>query len=204
MANTFYPANSLYRLSPTLLQEPVTNDSIKRKLTSLRENFKLINRYVCENDRVYPGDADILKEEKKLLLDYKAPESRHIFSMLSDTALMPDFVIPPGYRFIYAEIEGEALLPGNKTDFHPTFRLSLIETKPRERNYLYWSKRDIATLSRNDSSTGQWKTVSENDRFSLGDFRSIHDLKFEWAIYTDSVPINLSLRHMNLRLYGIR
>ena len=56
---------SLYKLTPDLIEEPCTNDSIKKHITRLLENFKIINSYVCESNKIYPVQKDSLPIEKR-------------------------------------------------------------------------------------------------------------------------------------------
>jgi uncharacterized sulfatase len=46
---------NLYKLTPDLLEEPYTNDTLKNHITKLLENFKRINSYVCSFNKVYPA-----------------------------------------------------------------------------------------------------------------------------------------------------
>jgi len=46
---------SLYQLTPDLMEEPVTNDSVKTHILNLLENFKRINSYVCRFNKVFPA-----------------------------------------------------------------------------------------------------------------------------------------------------
>jgi hypothetical protein len=95
-------------------------------------------------------------------------------------------------------------MPGAQTDYHPTIRFALIDPKNNGRKYLYWSKRDIATLSKGDFIPKQWNNISVNDMFPLDDYKNVKDLIFETAIYTDSVPINLRMQNLDVRIYGIK
>lgn len=45
----------LYKLTPELLEEPCKNDSIKKHIIRLLENFKIINSYVCGFNKIYRG-----------------------------------------------------------------------------------------------------------------------------------------------------
>ena len=48
----------LYKLTPELLQQPYTNDSLKKYISRLLENFKIINNYVCDSNKVYHDKQD--------------------------------------------------------------------------------------------------------------------------------------------------
>jgi lipoteichoic acid synthase len=194
----------LYKLTPNLLQVPVDNDSIKKHLARLRENFKMINYYVCENNKVYPNKQVALPGEKELLKEFNDPSAKLIYSKSSDTSLTADFKVPEGYRYLYIEAEGKVNMPGAYVDEHPTLRFALIDNTANQRNYLYYTEREIVTLSKNEFVPKQWNNISLNDMFTLDDYKKVKDLIFETAIYTDSIPINLKLQQLHVKIYGVK
>ena len=200
----FISDDQLYKLTPELLQVKYKNDSIKNHLIHLRENFKLINNYVCENNKIYPSQHDLLTGNKQLLLEYDDSTAKTIFSKKSDTSLMKDLKVHKEFKYLYIEFSGSVNLPSPVTDNNPTIRFALINTEGNDRNYLVWSKRDIATLSKGDFMPQQWNSISANDIFALDDYKNIKDLNFEVAIYTDFVPINLKIQKCKVRIYGIK
>ncbi|MDB5232128.1 MAG: Sulfatase [Chitinophagaceae bacterium] len=202
--NYFISDDQLYKLTPDLLQVPYKNDSIKNIITALRENFKIINNYVCDSNKVFPAEQPILPDHKELIFSYNDPGAKLIFAKLPDTSLMPDFKVPHNFKYLYVEASAKVNMPGQYIDNHPTLRFALIDTKNNNRHYLYYSKRDIVTLSKTDFIPRQWNSISVNDLFTLDDYRNITDLKFEAAIYTDSIPINLKLQDFKVRVYGIK
>ncbi len=199
----FLGGEQLYQMKPNLLLKAVVNDSIKTHMKKLRNNFMLINAYVCEHNKIFPG-GNTLPGEKILLKEYADPADKLIFSQLSDTAIAPDFIIPNTIKYLYVEANGEALLQGKEIDLHPTIRFALIDPKNNGRDYLYWSKRDVATLSKNDFVMGAWNAISVNDLFALDDYKKVKDLVFETAIYTDEVPIKVKLKNWVVRIYGVK
>jgi hypothetical protein len=194
----------LYKLTPDLLMVRYKNDTLKSKMTRLRENFKIINNYVCDSNKIYPGKQNLLPGDKELLKEFTDPAAKLIFSKLSDTSLTADFKVPLQYKYLYVEATAKVSMPGTATDYHPTIRFALIDPKNNGRKYLYWSKRDIATLSKGDFVPNQWNNISVNDMFPLDDYKNVKDLIFETAIYTDSVPINLKMQNLDVRIYGIK
>ena len=202
--NYFISDDQLYKLTPDLLQIKYKNDSIKNHLVQLRENFKLINNYVCDNNKLYPSEHDILTGNKLLLLEYNESMAKNIFSNKPDTSLMNDFKVRKEFKYIYVEFSASVNLPSPLTDHHPTIRFALINTAENKRNYLVWSKRDIVKLSKEDFIPQQWNTISASDIFVLDDYKKFSDLNFEVAIYTDFVPIKMKIQKVNVRIYGIK
>jgi len=126
------------------------------------------------------------------------------FTYLPDTMLMNDYKVPKEYKYLYVEATADVNLPSKEEDLHPTFRFALIDNQVKTRNYLYWSKRDIATLSKGDFIMREWNSVSTNDMFTLDDYKKVGNLVFSVALYTDSVPINLQMRNLKVKIYGVK
>ncbi len=194
----------LYKLTPELLEEPCTNDSIKKHITHLLENFKIINAYVCDNNKIYPAGQDLLKGNKELLLSFADSLQKTIFTMSEDTSLMPDFVIPVKYKYLYVEASADVELASAATENQPAFRLGLVDNSDSDRNYLYWSNRDIVLMTRTDYIPNQWNHVSTNDMFTLDDYRNYKNMIFELALYNDTVPLNLKMKQLKVTIYGIK
>lgn len=200
----FLSEDQLYKLTPDLLEEKYENDSLKNYITRLRENFKVINSYVCENNKIYPGEKNFLPGNKKLLEEFSDTSSKLFFSRSPDTSLAPFYKIPEGYKYLYVEFSALTNLPGKETNDHPTIRFALIDNKNNDQNYLYYSKRDIVTLSKGNFQMGKWNAITATDLFTLDDYKNVNDLNFETAIYTDSIPINLKMKDVKIRVYGIK
>lgn len=200
--NYLVSGNQLYKLNPNLLEEEYKNDSLKNYIIQLRENFKTINKYVCEHDKIYPPKQNNSQNKKELLLNFTDSISHFIFSKGPDKALIPDFKILPKYKYLYVEFTAEVNLPSPVIEDHTVLRLAIIENKT-PRNYLYWSKREITLMSKNIFLPQKWNIVSANDMFTLEAYKKIKNLIFEVAIYTDLGPIKLQLKQMNVKIYGV-
>lgn len=200
----FLSGNQLYKLHPDLTQEKIVNDSVKRYMIRLRGNFETINAYVCDSNKVYPAKKELLPGKKDLLLDYADTATRLIKTPLPDTSLMPFFKIPPGYKYLFVEFFATVNIEGEYADKYPTVRFALIDTKGRGKNFLYWSKRDLATLSKNEFQPKQWNEITTNDLFTLSDYRKVKDLYYELALFNTPPGIDLQVKQMRLRIYGVK
>lgn len=198
----FLSDDQLYKLTPTLLLQPYKNDTLKEKMIRLRENFKAVNDYVCEKNKVYPADQNFFPGKKELVWSYNDSVAKTIYRNASDTGLAPMFNVPKGYKYLYVETTADVSLPYE--DPHPTLRFAIIDDKNWQKKYLFWSKHDVIALFKGAFTPKEWLPISSNDMFMLDDYKSIKDLKFEVAIYTDSLPINLPMRKLMINVYGVK
>ncbi|MGE5519737.1 MAG: LTA synthase family protein [Candidatus Dadabacteria bacterium] len=200
----FVSGDQLYKLTPELLQVDYDNDSLKHTIQKLRENFKIINKYVCVNNKIFPASESLHQGEMVLLKEFSDPTAKKIYNDLNEAILMPLFEIPKTYKKLYVEVKANVNLPSPQPDYHPTIRLALVDDERTSKNYLYWSKRELVSLSKNEFVPRQWNSISTTDMFTLDEYKNIRNLKFETAIFTDSTPINFKMENMDIKIYGVK
>jgi phosphoglycerol transferase MdoB-like AlkP superfamily enzyme len=200
----FLSGKELYRLTPDLLQEKIENDSVKQHMTRLLENFKLINSYVCDNNKIYPAAKAAGAGKRELLLDYSQPATQTFFTRSPDTTIMPEIAVPKQYKYLYIELSAETNLRTPGPEDQPSFRMALIDTSKLGRNFVFWTHHNIVQIAKGDYIEKQWNAVSTNDMFTLNDYKQYKNLVFDLSFYTQVLPMNLQLRNLKIRLYGIR
>lgn len=200
----FISGNELYTLQDDLGQEKIKNDTLAGKLIRLRENFKVINRYVCDSNKIFPVRQSMLPGKKTLLYTVQDSSLHDLNTMAADTSLLPYFKIPQGYRYLYVEVNVRCKTADKDPETCPTVRFGLIDRKDGRKQFLYWSKRDLATLSRLPFLPEKWNDLSVKDLFILADYRQVKDLYFELALFGSPNPIQLSYAGLEVKIYGIK
>lgn len=202
----FLSDNQLYKINPDLTQVKIKNDAVKKHIIALRENFKKINNYVCENNKIYPPGKNILTGNKELLLDYHDTAYHYYYTHRTDTALMPMFKIPnnTGYRYLYIEFTTDMNIAEKDPEKYPALRFSMIDTKNNGMNFLYYSKRDMASLSKNEFVPAQWNMLTATDLFTMSDYKGVKDLYFDLGVYNGPIVTDMKIRNMRLKIYGIK
>ncbi len=194
----------LYKLTPELLMDETENDSIKKHITRLLENFKIINTYVCDSNKIYPPEPNLLPGKKELLFSFNDSVPKTIFTKRQDTSLMPDFIIPRQYKYLYVETSADVFLATPEIENQPDFRLALVDRNGMNKKFLYWSKRDIVLMTKSEYQPKSWNHVSTNDMFTLDDYRNYSNVVFELALFNVRTPINLKMKELKVNIYGIK
>ena len=195
--------NKLYKITPDLQQKPIVNDSMQKHIAHLLNNYKIINSYVCNNNKVYPAAKLNQLENRKLLFEYSDTSLHKIYTFSSDTLVMPQFKIPKDYKYMYVEISSDVNLLTPGLEDQPAYTMSLIDDHIQDKNYLYWSNRDIVLMSKKEFVEHEWNSVSTNDMFTLDDYKNKKNMVFEVAIYTQKKPLNLQYKHFKVKIYGV-
>ena len=194
----------LYKLTPELLMEPYTNDSIKNHIARLLENFKIINAYVCDSNKIYPPEPGLVPGKKEMLLYFNDTLARTVFTRKQDTSLMADFVVPKEYKYLYVETSADVYLPSPGVENQPDFRLALADRNGLNKNYLYWSNRDIVLMTKDNYHPKAWNYVSTNDMFTLNDYRNYNNVIFELSLFNLNTPVNIKIKDLKVAIYGIK
>ena len=183
--------------------EKYENDSIKNHVTKLLNNFKVINSYVCDNNKVFPAKEIVGLGEKKLLLNYTDAAQRSIATKSSDTSLMTAFKLPREYKDLYVEISAEINLLTPGIEDQPSIRFALIDTTRGNRDYVFYTNHDIVDIAKGEYHEKQWNQLSTNDMFTMDDYAKYKNLIFDLAFYSQK-PINLQMKNLRLRIWGVK
>ncbi len=196
-------SGQLYKLTPDLLMVKYQNDSIKQHVTSLLNNFKIINSYVCDNNKIFPAKQLVGVGERKLLLDYTDATQRNIATKNADTSLMQAFKLPREYKYLYVEVAADINLLTPGMEDQPSIRFALIDTTRGNRDYVFYTNHDIVDIAKGEYVEKQWNPVSTNDMFTMDDYTKYKNLIFDLAFYSQ-LPINLQMKNLRLRIYGVK
>lgn len=194
---------ALYKLSPNLMMDNYENDSIKKHLTNLLNNYKIINSYVCSNDKIFPAEQLKAIGERKLLFEFNKEQLQTITTNNADTTLMENFKIPNGYKYLYVEVSADANLLNKGLDNQPSFRFALIDTTNDNYDYVFYTNHDLVQIAKNEFVEKQWNALSTNDMVTLNDYSSYKNLMFELALYAQK-PINVQVKNLKLKLWGVK
>lgn len=196
-------SGQLYKLTPDLLMEKYSNDSIKNHVTKLLNNFKIINSYVCDNNKVFPAKELVGTGERKLLLDYTDAVQKSINTKSADTSLMTAFKLPREYKYLYVEVAADVNLLTPGVEDQPSVRFALIDTTRGNRDYVFYTNHDIVDIAKGEYVEKQWNAVSTNDMFTMDDYAHYKNLIFDLAFYSQQ-PINLQMKNLRLKIWGVK
>lgn len=102
--NNYVGGQQLYQIAPRLELQELWGEQQTKRLIHIRENFKIVNRYVCQNNRLFPKSEnifdDVLKEIKLIAKD----SLQDIKSSNENIPLCVDFYPPSQYKRVEVQI----------------------------------------------------------------------------------------------------
>jgi lipoteichoic acid synthase len=200
----YLSGKQLYKIDSNLGITKIKNDTLKQHVTKLINNYKLINDYVTNKNKIYPANKSIATMQKDLLLDYNNTSTQTINTKSPDITIMPEIKIPLGYKFLYVELNADInlMLPG--LDDQPAYRLSLIDTLNKKRNFVFWTNHNIVQMTKGDYVEKEWNATSTTDMIPLDSYKKFKNLVFDLSFFNNNRPNNLQLKGLQVKIYGVK
>ena len=139
-----------------------------------------------------------------MLFTYNNPEVRNFNLTKQDTTIAPEIKVNHAYKYLYMEVTADVNLLSKDLEDQPAFRLAMIDTAFKKRNFLYWTNHNIVQLTKGDFIEHEWNPISTNDMFAVSDFVKSKHLLFDLSLFTTRLPIQLQLRNLKVKVYGIK
>ncbi len=200
----YLSGKQLYKIDSNLAITKIKNDTLKQHVTKLINNYKLINDYVTTKNKIYPANKSIATMQRDLLLDYKSDKTETINTKNQDITIMPEIKVPLAYKFLYVELSADInlMLPG--LDDQPAYRLSLIDTADKKRNFVFWTNHNIVQMTKVDYVEKQWNTTSTTDMIALDSYKKYKHLIFDLSFFNNARPNYLQMKGLTVKIYGIK
>ena len=200
----YLSGKQLYKMDSNLNIIKIKNDSLKQHMTKLINNFKLINDYVTTKNKIYPAYKSLATIQKNLLFNYANATTQTINTKNADITIMPEFTIPKGYKFLYVELNAEInlMLPG--IDEQPAYRLALIDTLNKKRNFVFWTNHNIVQMTKGDYIEKAWNATSTSDMIALDSYKKFKHMVFDLSFFNNTRPNYLQMRGLNVKVYGVK
>lgn len=200
----YLSGNMLYQMSNGMKIKVIKNDTLKNKIIQLRDNFKLINNYITENDLVYPKEESLAFEKKTLLYSFEDSKQFDYAFNSADTSILPSFKLNNAYRNLFVELSADVKIDNKQYVDQPAVRLAIIDTTKGNRNFLFWTNHNIVQLTKSDFDIETWNTISMNDYFNLTAFEKYKNKIFDFSLYASQLPANLHFKNYKVKIYGIK
>jgi uncharacterized sulfatase len=195
---------ALYRIDANLNMTPYQNDSIKTHITQLLNNFKIINSYVCDNNKIYP--AKDLQElgTKDLLFESTDSSVKKIATAISHTSLMKDLVYAKKYTYLMVSVSADIRFAKSASTDYASLLFSLIDSTKNKRNFNFYSNHELVKITKSgEFNSTTWNSVATNDMISLKDVVSTNTPYFNVSLFSIK-PIDMEMKNIHIKVWGIQ
>lgn len=194
----------LYKLGADLTMTPYKNDSIKTHITSLLNNFKIINSYVCYNNKIYPEKELQELGNKDLLFESRDSSILKIATSISHTSLMKDLVYSKKYTYIMVGVSAEIRFAKSASTDYASFLFSLIDSTNHKRNFNFYSSHELVKITKTgEFNASTWNSVATNDMIALKDVVNTNTPYFNVSLFSMK-PIDMEIKNLSIKVWGIK
>jgi hypothetical protein len=201
LADNYYVGEELYKLTPGLNLQSVEDDEELARITKIRENFKFINSYVCQNNKLFPASENIYDAKPQELKTYVFAQEHNIPQHEIYNFLVKDFRPPNDIKKVVIEVSFSL-------KFDPTQR----ELLPHLLTYIYSddNKKELLSSSKNTyefvsvpKSKDEWSVYKDEDLFDLSNYPDTNGHILKVAFYNHD-EINMKIKDLTIKFLGIK
>jgi hypothetical protein len=201
LVGNYYVGGDLYKLMPGLNLQPLNNQKEMDRMVKIRENFKFMNSYVCQNNKLFPSSENIYDTRPKELKTYTIAEEHDIPQHEIYQYLVNDFKPPTDIKKVVIEVS-----------YHLKFDSTQLGLLPHLFTYIYTAdnKKELLASSKNTyefvstpKNKGEWSAYKDEDLFDLSNYPDPNGHILKIAFYNHD-QIKMKIKDLTIKFLGIK
>jgi uncharacterized sulfatase len=201
LADNYYIGDRLYKLKPGLNLRVSKNKKEADHMVKIRENFKFINAYVCQNNKLYPASENIYDTKPEELQAFTIPQERDIPQHEVLHFLVKDFTPPNDIQKVIVQVS-----------FHLKFDTTQLELLPHLLTYIYsgndkkellCSTKSIYEFVHIPKNTNEWSSYTDEDLFDMDNYPDGSGHLIKVAFYNHD-EIKMKIKDLSIKFLGIK
>ena len=199
--NYYIGGNQLYKLTPGLNLVPIENDEGWSRMNKLRENFKFINSYVCQNNKLFPSSENIFETKAQELQTFTIPAEHEIPQHEIYQYLITHYQPPSNIKKIVIEVSFSLMFDSAQLELLPHL-FTFINSADNQRELLASSK-NIYEFVRIPKKKGEWSVYKDEDMFDFSNYPDPkgHILKVAFFNHDE---IKMKIKDLTIKFLGIK
>jgi hypothetical protein len=199
--NYYIGGDQLYKLMPELNLEPIENDKEWSRMNKLKTNFKFINSYVCQNNKLFPASENIYETKAQELQTFAIPEEHEIPRQEIYQYLIADYKPPSNIKKIVIEVSFALMFDSTQLELLPHL-FTFINSADNKRELMASSK-NIYEFVRIPKKKGEWSVYKDEDMFDFSNYPDPkgHILKVAFFNHDE---IKMKIKDLTIKFLGIK
>lgn len=200
LSGNLYVGDQLYRLKPGLNLEVVDNQKMLDSMVRVRENFKFVNAYVCQQNKLFPVSENIYDVKPIDLQTFTDTTERFIPEHIVYQYLVKGFKPPTGFKKIIV-----------KVSYQLQFDSTQFELLPHLFTYIFTgdNKKELLCSTKNTyefvkiPKKNEWASYTDEDLFDLENYPYPAGHLFKVAFYNHD-EIKMKIKGLTIKFLGIK
>jgi phosphoglycerol transferase MdoB-like AlkP superfamily enzyme len=197
--NFYIAQDQLYELKPGLNLKPIDNPAIFAKISRQRENFKLINSYVCKNNKLYPASENIYDVKKTELYAFIEKAGKEITPKTEYLCMVKGFKPPPKYREIMVKISFMVKFDTAIYDMLPLLATGIYGFDNKKQ--LFYGGKYLKQYIVKPNKDG-WIPYSDDDIYNLDNFPDPNGHYFRFEFWNE-YGVSMKYKDFSIKFLGI-
>ena len=201
LSDGLYIGDQLYKIKPGLNLEVIDNQKMTDSMIRIRENFKFINAYVCQNNKLYPSSENIY-DTKPIDLHTFTNSSEHFIPQHEVYQyLINDFKVPKGIKKVIVKVSYQ--LQFDTTQFELLPHLFTYIFSGDNKKELLCSQKNTYEFVKMPKTIQEWVTYTDEDLYDLDNYPDPAGHLFKIAFYNHD-EIKIKIKDLTIKFLGIK
>lgn len=202
LTGNYYIGDQLYKLKPGLNLEAIDDDQkITDSIAGIRENFKFINAYVCQNNKLFPPSENIYDTKAIELQTFMDQPERSIPQHEIYQYLVKEYKPPIVYKKIIVQVSYKLKFDPAQFELLPhlfTYIFSGDNTKEK-----LCSTKNTYEFIRLPKNSEEWSSYTDEDMYDLNNYPDANGHVFKVAFFNHD-EIKMKIKDLTIKFLGVK
>jgi phosphoglycerol transferase MdoB-like AlkP superfamily enzyme len=196
----YYIAGALYKLKPDLNLEDVADKKEEARMTSIRENFRFINSYVCAQNKLFPYCENIYDNRSVYLRTFSDSTEHNIAQHILYQSLVKDFKPPSNFKKVLVKVSFKIKFASDDLELLP-YLLTYIYSANGKKELLCSSKK-IYEFIHPSGKKNEWTGYVDEDMFNLDSYPDPEGHLLKVCFYNRD-EIKMKIKDLSIKFFGV-
>jgi uncharacterized sulfatase len=198
--DNYIGGKQLYQICPQMNLKELPDGELTSKLMKIRDNFKIVNNYVCQNNKLYPATENIYDSAPVEIETFSNDKLQDSKRSGENSALCSDFTPPSQFKKIMVRVSFLIDSDTSQIGGPPIFSTSILS--PDKKKELVNSTKNIWELMVPSKTDKGWWTYTDEDIYDLEKIPDKGNHLFHIEV-RNSHKIKIKIKELKINFLGI-
>jgi uncharacterized sulfatase len=202
LTDNYYIGDQLYKLKPGLTLKAVDDDQkTTDSITSVRENFKFVNAYVCRNNKLFPASENIYDTKALELQTFTDKKERFIPQHEIYQFLVNEYKPPVNFKKIIVQVSYKLKFDSTQMELLPHLFTYIFSGDNKKE--MLCSTKNTYEFVHSTKNTEEWSSYTDEDMFDLNNYPDANGHVFKVAFYNHD-EIKMKIKDLTIKFLGVK
>jgi len=198
--NSYIAGDQIYSLMPDLKLQALDDDTLQAKMIRYRENFKFINAYVCQSNKLFPSSENIYDAKEKEIYTFSENNEQNLKATVKFLRKIKNYSPPLNYKKIGVKISFLTKFSPSDLEKLPVISTSIFAANNIDTLHLTIKK--VGDYINKQKINDGWYSYEDDDIYNLENFHDPKGHIFHIDIWNQRA-VNLKLKNLTINFFGL-